>query len=251
MICPYCKAEIDDDAKKCKNCGEWVNKVQDFPQREFGKTVAFAFFFGIFGVHRFYTGYKKTGAIQLILTLTLLGIIISGIWAFVDLIKISLNKYKDSLNRPLLNYRKNFGIAIAIIASLCLILNICNAVDGWNMTDTTPAPASAPTSVGNVKSEENNADDLANSKGLELIEHHQCKDEYGSRAVCGTILNNTNKDYGYVQVSVNLYDASGNLVDSEFTNINDLEAGKNWKFEISITTDKPIKSYKIKEITGY
>ena len=72
MICPYCKAEIDDDAKKCKNCGEWVNKVKDFPQREFGKTVAFAFFFGIFGVHRFYTGYKKTGVIQLILTLTLI-----------------------------------------------------------------------------------------------------------------------------------------------------------------------------------
>ena len=23
--CPYCKEKIDDDAKKCKHCGEWVN----------------------------------------------------------------------------------------------------------------------------------------------------------------------------------------------------------------------------------
>lgn len=29
MLCPYCKAEIPDDAKKCMHCGEWV----DFPEK--------------------------------------------------------------------------------------------------------------------------------------------------------------------------------------------------------------------------
>lgn len=25
MICPFCKSEIPDDAKKCKYCAEWVD----------------------------------------------------------------------------------------------------------------------------------------------------------------------------------------------------------------------------------
>ena len=57
--CPFCKTEIENDAQKCKNCGEWVNK--ELKQREFSKTLTFAFFFGYLGVHRFYTGYKKIG----------------------------------------------------------------------------------------------------------------------------------------------------------------------------------------------
>lgn len=27
MICPFCKSEIPDDAKKCRFCGEWVDLV--------------------------------------------------------------------------------------------------------------------------------------------------------------------------------------------------------------------------------
>lgn len=25
MLCPFCKSEIPDDAKKCMNCGEWLD----------------------------------------------------------------------------------------------------------------------------------------------------------------------------------------------------------------------------------
>ncbi len=28
-LCPYCNAEISSDAKKCKHCGEWVNKDEE------------------------------------------------------------------------------------------------------------------------------------------------------------------------------------------------------------------------------
>ena len=253
MICPYCKTEIDDDAKKCKNCGEWVNKT--FPEREFGKTIAFAFFFGAFGVHRFYTGYKKIGIIQLVLTLTLLGVIVSGIWAFVDLINISLNKYKDSLDRPLLNYKKNFGIAILIIASLCMLYNVSNAIEGWNMTDTAQTPVkNKETHAETSKKQQVGADftpDSNTPKTLILLEDHKCKSEFNTKAICGTILNNSNRDLSYAHVSINLYDASGAMIESAMDNINNLEAGRKWKFEATIMTDKPIKEYKIVEITGY
>ena len=32
MLCPYCKGEIPDDAKKCMNCGEWVDPAYRKPQ---------------------------------------------------------------------------------------------------------------------------------------------------------------------------------------------------------------------------
>lgn len=258
MICPYCKAEIDDDAKKCKNCGEWVNKTKDFPKREFGKTIAFAFFFGVFGVHRFHTGYKKIGTIQLILTITLLGILVSGVWAFVDLVSISLNKYKDSLNRSLLNYKKNFGIAILIIASLCMLYNISNGIEGWNNTDTTKSMSSVlaknEETPAKTSQKQVGADFVPDSdapKTLLLLENHECKTDLDAKAICGTILNNSDRNLSYAQISINLYDANDALIESAMDNINNLGAGEKWKFEVGILTDKPIKKYKVKEIIGH
>ena len=47
-----------------------------------------AFFVGAFGVHNFYLGYTTRGIIQLVLTLTFFGAIISCVWAFVEFIMI-------------------------------------------------------------------------------------------------------------------------------------------------------------------
>ena len=32
MLCAFCRSEIPDDAKKCKNCGEWVDPAYRTPQ---------------------------------------------------------------------------------------------------------------------------------------------------------------------------------------------------------------------------
>ena len=34
MLCPFCKGEIPDDAKKCMNCGEWVDPAYRKPKKE-------------------------------------------------------------------------------------------------------------------------------------------------------------------------------------------------------------------------
>lgn len=57
-------------------------------------------FLGVFGVHNFYLGYTGKAVAQLVITLVTCGIgsVISGIWGFVEGIKIltgSINRDAD------------------------------------------------------------------------------------------------------------------------------------------------------------
>ena len=62
------------------------------------------FFLGPLGIHNFYLGYTTKGIIQLVLTLTFIGVIVSGIWAFIDFIMIIMRSgdyATDAQGQPL------------------------------------------------------------------------------------------------------------------------------------------------------
>ena len=66
--------------------------------------VLLAFFLGTLGIHNFYLGYTTKGVIQLILSLTFFGLLITGIWAFVEFIMIIMRYGAygcDAQGRPL------------------------------------------------------------------------------------------------------------------------------------------------------
>ena len=71
----------------------------------------------------------------------------------------------------------------------------------------------------------------------------------------GYIQNNTNKEYSYVSVEFNLYDADGALIGTALDNVNNLEGNGKWKFKatslISSDQTQQVASYKLKEITGW
>ena len=81
-----------------------------------------------------------------------------------------------------------------------------------------------------------------------VLEHKTENDGYWTY-ITGTVKNNTNKEYTSVQIEVNLYDESGNLINSTLDNINNLEANGTWKFK-AMATDE-FATYKIKEVTGW
>ena len=58
-------------------------------------------FFGIFGVHRFMVGKIGTGILMLLLTVTVIGSIISFIWSIIDFILILMGKFKDKDGNPI------------------------------------------------------------------------------------------------------------------------------------------------------
>jgi len=63
--------------------------MSDTSIKGFVPTILLCFFFGVFGVHRFYVGKVGTGILQL---LTLGGL---GIWALVDFIMIVVGSFTD------------------------------------------------------------------------------------------------------------------------------------------------------------
>lgn len=66
------------------------------------KTILPAFllctFLGAFGAHRFYSGKPGSAIAQLILTLTMIGVIVTAVWAFVDWILILCGAFRDGDN---------------------------------------------------------------------------------------------------------------------------------------------------------
>mgnify|MGYP000993857118 CR=1 FL=1 len=84
---------------------------------------------------------------------------------------------------------------------------------------------------------------------LEVIEAKSIR-ESGVRYVAGTVRNNTNRQYSYVQVEINLYDDSGAQVGSTLANTNNLEPGGTWKFKALVLEDSATK-FKIKDVTGF
>jgi TM2 domain-containing membrane protein YozV len=53
-----------------------------------GAAYLLCIFLGVFGVHRLYLGRTGSGIVMLILGITIIGMIVTGIWAFIDLFLI-------------------------------------------------------------------------------------------------------------------------------------------------------------------
>lgn len=95
--CTECGSLINKKAEICPKCG--VRQLYDSNQLKEEKTeqqnkwitcLLLCWFFGVFGVHRFYTGHTGLGVVQL---LTMGG---CGIWALIDFIIIASGNFKDA-----------------------------------------------------------------------------------------------------------------------------------------------------------
>lgn len=74
------------------------------PPKQWVLALVLAFFLGGFGVHNFYLGYTTRGIIQLLLTITFFGAIISCIWALIEFIMILMRSGSygcDASGQPL------------------------------------------------------------------------------------------------------------------------------------------------------
>lgn len=150
------------------------------------------------------------------------------------------------------------------MGALVLLIGFVVATIGGGMIgggqSTAPAPTSAPASTTpasttpastatQTKTAQPAQPPAPKKPNLELIESHVEVDQF-ARYIVGTVKNNTNRTYSYVQVEINLYDDSGAQVGSTVDNTNNLEPGGVWKFK-ALIFDSDATKYKVKEIRGF
>ena len=77
-----------------------AKKKEKVSEKKLIKTFFCNWFLGIFGVHHFYVGRKKDGRTMLILTCTLVGILVTSVWSFINFIQIISGTYVDGEGLP-------------------------------------------------------------------------------------------------------------------------------------------------------
>ena len=96
MFCSNCGKVVNDKAVICVHCGCAIKDIETTEDKRFINAFLLCFFLGVFGAHRFYTGHTGSAILQLLLTITILGIIVSGIWSFIDFILILTGNFKTA-----------------------------------------------------------------------------------------------------------------------------------------------------------
>ena len=98
--CPECSREVSEAAAACPACGHPISaggaavSVLHTPKSR-GVYIVLGLLFGLLGVHNFYANRRVQGAMQLLITLALgwliVGLVVSGLWALIDVIGVELD----------------------------------------------------------------------------------------------------------------------------------------------------------------
>ena len=144
---------------------------------------------------------------------------------------------------------KQYGNQSAMVVILiCLVAFLLyNKWDDWfaeSSQSNNAAEGVSTTLATQIEDEETSAEqfNVSNIKSS--------TDENGLGSVSGVVTNLTAKEFGYVQIEINLYDKSDAVVGSTLANVNNLEANGKWKFSAPIL-QQGVHHIKVKGVTGF
>ena len=74
------------------------------------------------------------GVVQLVLTLTGIGSLISVIWALIDLISIAINKFQDAKGNALVGENPGCGMIVLILLGVSALLAVVGTISSlWSV----------------------------------------------------------------------------------------------------------------------
>ena len=84
---------------------------------------------------------------------------------------------------------------------------------------------------------------------FEISTTEQCRAEGGIRAICAAVKNNSNTDYKFVQIQINLFNEKGNLIGNTTASVNNLDKKQKWEFT-AVVPDGNATVFQVKDIIG-
>lgn len=146
---------------------------------------------------------------------------------------------------------KGFIYFLGICAFISLLVAACEDEEATTYIEhtgpneaTLVIPEEPDSEVEVVVPEEERKEDFIFTEGPVAV-----PGDFGS-IITGVVKNNTNKTYDYLQISFTLYDANDNVVDTAFTNVNNIKPGQTWKFEAMYFEESAVR-WELDEITGW
>lgn len=101
VFCRQCGSQIYATAVICPKCGTATGTqgpvalsrdryaVMNTPPKSRVAYVLLAFFAGLLGIHNFYAGYVGRGVVQLLLSLTGIGVFVTAVWVIIEMIVVT------------------------------------------------------------------------------------------------------------------------------------------------------------------
>lgn len=87
---------------------------------------------------------------------------------------------------------------------------------------------------------------------LEVLNVTREETRYGRAYLTGTIKNNTDQDYDYVQLEISFYATDGKTkIGDALTNTMNLGPGETWKFSTSGSVEQDQFVYRVAEVSGH
>ena len=232
MLCQKCGKEIPDDSKFCSYCG--ANVSADTAKNSNNKAAP----------------YGRCGRC---------GEPLDADDSFVC--KKCLEKEKEHENsiiymnngnaeyQPRRHKTKPLAIVLGLIAlffTITIIATIINSPIGSDET----RPAAADDSAAVTSSDPSAAGTEAKAD-LELLSSDGTFDSsIGAIHITGSVKNNSEKTFSYVQIQFVLYDKSGAQVGTALANTNGLEPGNIWKYD-AIGMASNVSTFKASNLVGY
>lgn len=94
-ICKFCGKPIENDYEVCPYCGTKTdNKI--ISSKDWFVCLLLLIFAGMLGIHKFYVGRISGGVVMLVLSITVIGAIVSFVLWIIDLIQLVSGNFKDA-----------------------------------------------------------------------------------------------------------------------------------------------------------
>ena len=137
-----------------------------------------------------------------------------------------------------------------MISSSMLVLAGCTGAQEASDSEPPSSSLEDESSGSPLQSEYPDAFYIDEEEKLILLDEPRGEINSFSLNITGTLLNASDREYGYVQITFELFDDTEAKIGTALANVNDLSPNQRWRYE-AIGFEDNASSYRLSELTAF